>query len=91
MPSLLDKRLVLVTGKGGVGKTTVAAALGLVAARRGKRVVLCEVAEQTRLTQLVPDLTTVAVDPEQAKREWLQYQLKSRTLAGVLGGSTLKQ
>ena len=31
--SVLDKRLVFVTGKGGVGKTTVAAALGLVAAR----------------------------------------------------------
>jgi anion-transporting ArsA/GET3 family ATPase len=91
VPSLLDKRLILVTGKGGVGKTTVAAALGLLAARRGKRVVLCEVAEQTRLNQLVPDLITVSVDPEQAKREWLQYQLKSRTLAGVLGGSRLFQ
>src|SRR3954454_19974548 len=31
MASLLDKRLVYVTGKGGVGKTTVAAALGLAA------------------------------------------------------------
>ena len=91
MASLLDKRLVLVTGKGGVGKTTVAAALGLVAARHGKRTVVCEVAEQTRLAQLVPDLSSVSVDPEQAKREWLQYQLKSRTLAGVLGSSTLFQ
>jgi anion-transporting ArsA/GET3 family ATPase len=91
VPSLLDRRLILVTGKGGAGKTTVAAALGLAAARRGKRVVVCEVAEQKRLPQLVPDLTTVSVDPEEAKREWLQYQLKSRTLAGVLGGSTLFQ
>jgi anion-transporting ArsA/GET3 family ATPase len=91
VPSLLDKRLVLVTGKGGVGKTTVAAALGLAAARRGKRVVVCEVAEQNRLAQLVPELTTVFVDPERAKEEWLRYQLKSRTLAGVLGGSTLFQ
>lgn len=91
MSSLLDKRLVLVTGKGGVGKTTVAAALGLIAARRGKRVVLCEVAEQTRLTQLVPELTSVSVDPELAKREWLRYQLKSRTLAAALGGSTIFQ
>ena len=33
MPALLDRRLVVVTGKGGVGKTTVAAALGLLAAR----------------------------------------------------------
>ena len=82
---------MLVTGKGGVGKTTVAAALGLVAARRGKRVVVCEVAEQNRLAQLVPELTTVFVDPERAKEEWLRYQLKSRTLAGVLGGSALFQ
>jgi Anion-transporting ATPase len=91
VPSLLDKRLVLVTGKGGVGKTTVAAALGLAAARHGKRVVVCEVAEQQRMPQLVPELTTVSVDPEQAKHEWLRYQLKSRTLAGVLSGSGLFQ
>jgi anion-transporting ArsA/GET3 family ATPase len=91
MASILDKRLVLVTGKGGVGKTTVAAALGLAAARRGKRVVVCEVAGRDRMAELVPELTTVSVDPEQAKQEWLRYQLKSRTLAGVLGGSRLFQ
>jgi anion-transporting ArsA/GET3 family ATPase len=96
MSSLLDKRLVLVTGKGGVGKTTVAAALGLIAARRGKRVVLCEVAEQTRLSGMLEGLPheglqLVSVDPERAKQEWLRYQLKSRTLAAVLGGSGLFQ
>jgi anion-transporting ArsA/GET3 family ATPase len=103
MPSLLDKRLVLVTGKGGVGKTTVAAALGLAAARRGKRTVVCEVAEQTRLgalfgadpghaeTEIAPHLFAISVDPERAKEEWLRYQLRSRTLAGVLGGSRLFQ
>ncbi|HMJ94645.1 MAG TPA: ArsA family ATPase [Thermoleophilaceae bacterium] len=96
MSSLLDKRLVLVTGKGGVGKTTVTAALGLVAVRRGKRVVLCEVAEQTRLGGMLEplpeeDLDVVSVDPERAKREWLSYQLKSRTLAGLLTASGLFQ
>ena len=98
MPSLLDKRLVFVTGKGGVGKTTVAAALGLIAARRGKRVVLCEVAEQERLprharaTAVRAELPTIASRrPEHAKEEWLRYQLKSRTLAGVLGGSGIFQ
>jgi hypothetical protein len=103
VPSLLDKRLVLVTGKGGVGKTTVAAALGLAAARRGKRTVVCEVAEQKRIptlfssedtdgeTEIAPGLFATSVDPERAKEEWLRYQLKSRTLAGVLGGSRLFQ
>src|SRR5919197_1022612 len=52
MPGLLDKRLVLVTGKGGVGKTTVAAALGLKAARQGRRTIVCEGAEQERLAGL---------------------------------------
>ncbi|MGH3992870.1 MAG: ArsA family ATPase, partial [Pseudonocardiaceae bacterium] len=102
MPALLDKPLVVVTGKGGVGKTTVAAALGLIAARAGKRTVICEVAEQERLAglfgvdasgheerELAPDLHSVSVDPELAKEEWLRYQLKSGTLAGVLGGSSV--
>ena len=36
MPELLDKRLVIVTGKGGVGKSTVALAMGLAAAAEGR-------------------------------------------------------
>lgn len=40
---LLSRRLVVVTGKGGVGKSTVAAALGALAARAGRRTVLAEV------------------------------------------------
>src|SRR4051812_40112840 len=48
MAALLDKQLVFVTGKGGVGKSTVATALGLLAARRGKRTIIAEVAGQER-------------------------------------------
>lgn len=40
---LLQRRLVVVTGKGGVGKSTVAAALGVLAARAGLRAVVAEV------------------------------------------------
>src|SRR5262245_9722468 len=104
MTALLDKRLIVVTGKGGVGKTTVAAALGLAAARRGKRTIVCEVAEQERLPgmfgleptgyeerELAPGLHGISVAPERAKQEWLRYQLRSSTIAGVLGHSRVFQ
>src|SRR5580693_505643 len=51
-PGLLDLRLVFVTGKGGVGKTTVAAALAQLAAERGKRVLACEVDAKGDLSSL---------------------------------------
>jgi anion-transporting ArsA/GET3 family ATPase len=102
--TLLDRRLVFVTGKGGVGKTTVAAALGVAAARAGKRTLVCEVADQERLAaafgippagfsevEVEPGLSAFSVNPDDAIAEWLRYQLRSRTLAGLLGGSRIFQ
>jgi hypothetical protein len=43
MASALERKLIVVTGKGGVGKTTVSAALGLLGARRGLRTIVVEV------------------------------------------------
>ncbi|HLM10528.1 MAG TPA: ArsA family ATPase [Thermoleophilaceae bacterium] len=104
MSALMDKRLIVVTGKGGVGKTTVAAALGLLAARSGRRTVVAEVSEQERLSglfgrralghsegRLAENLHGVSIDPSRAKEEWLRYQLRSSALAGLLGGSRLFQ
>lgn len=42
MQRLLDRRLIVVTGKGGVGKTTIAGAVGLAAARRGARTLVLD-------------------------------------------------
>src|SRR3954467_9255322 len=89
MEALLRDRAVLyVTGKGGVGKTTVAAALGLAAARTGRRTIVCEVAEQDRMSRafarhgvrpeqevmLAPDLWAITIDPSKALEEWLPRQ-----------------
>lgn len=41
----LDRRIWLLTGKGGVGRTALAAACALFAARRGKRVLLTEIGD----------------------------------------------
>jgi anion-transporting ArsA/GET3 family ATPase len=46
LASLLDARLLLVTGKGGTGKTTLAAALALLGEATGRRVLCCEVDAQ---------------------------------------------
>ena len=53
-----DVRLHVVTGKGGTGKSTVAAALALALAARGKTVLLCEVEGRQGIAQLfdVPPL-----------------------------------
>ena len=42
-PDLLDRRCLFFTGKGGVGKSTMAAATALLAARTGRKVLLVEV------------------------------------------------
>jgi anion-transporting ArsA/GET3 family ATPase len=53
LDELFTRRLLVVVGKGGVGKTTVSCALALEAARRGKRVLLCEVDGVARAPQLL--------------------------------------
>lgn len=87
--ALLDRRLVVVTGKGGVGKSSVSAALAVLAARAGKRVLVCEVNAQERVAPLLgappagaairaarPGLSTVDVTPAAALREYGLMVLK---------------
>jgi anion-transporting ArsA/GET3 family ATPase len=50
---LLARRVVVVTGKGGVGKSLVSALLAVRAARAGQRVVLCETNGATRAAALL--------------------------------------
>jgi len=62
--SLLDRRIVVVTGKGGTGKTTVAAALALAAAEQGRRVLAAEVGPFEHLPALLTeDSAGAAVEP----------------------------
>ena len=49
---LLDRRFVLVTGKGGVGKSTVTALLARIAVAQGHRTLVCELNTRERIPEL---------------------------------------
>jgi anion-transporting ArsA/GET3 family ATPase len=98
--SLLHRKLLVLTGKGGVGKTTVSAALGLLAADRGLRTIVVEMGEQRRLAELFgvrsedtgaeielrQNLWSISIDPDRALLEWLQ-SLGGRVSGRVLASS----
>jgi anion-transporting ArsA/GET3 family ATPase len=100
MTSLLQRELLFVTGKGGVGKTTLAAALGLLAAGRGLRTIVVELGDQGRLpalfgltgrdpgveTLLRERMWSISIDPDRALLEWLQ-QLGGRVSGRMLASS----
>jgi anion-transporting ArsA/GET3 family ATPase len=91
---LLDRKLVFVTGKGGVGKTTVAAGLALLGAQRGKRTLVCEVDAKGNLAdfyetapsgfdprEVQPGLYAMAMDTERSLDEYLRLFLRVPVMA----------
>ena len=94
MENLLDRKLLFVTGKGGVGKTTVAAALALLASLHGKRTLVCEVDAKGNLAdffetgptrfeprEIQPRLFAMSMDTEASLKEYLALQLRIPLLA----------
>jgi anion-transporting ArsA/GET3 family ATPase len=96
-PELLDRRLLFFTGKGGVGKSTMAAATALLAANIGKRVLLIEVDAKGdipaqfehapvgfKARQVHPGVLALAMDTEASLQEYLRLNLRVPVL-GRLG------
>lgn len=87
--SLLDKRLILVVGKGGVGRSTVAASIASAAAARGRKTLLFQSSENdrygsmfggaavgSRIVSLAPNLAAVNTNPAAALEEYGLMVLK---------------
>ena len=98
--SLLDRRLLIVTGKGGVGKTTITAAIGLAAAASDRRTIAVEVGSRNQLAELFnedpatageiplyPNLTGLSIDPQHALEEYLVMTIRVRAIAERLAES----
>src|SRR5687767_4060961 len=97
MTPLSSRRFLFLTGKDGVGKTTVATALAASLASRGKHVLLAVTeAEdristmlgappvQTEITELMPNLSAVLLVSDVALREYGKMVLKSKKLVDAV-------
>jgi anion-transporting ArsA/GET3 family ATPase len=91
--SLLDRRLNIITGKGGVGKSTLSAAMALASQARGKRTLVCEVTAQEQVSRLLgarasgtdvqqvdKNIWSVHIRPEEAMREYGIMVLRFKAL-----------
>lgn len=67
---------MFVTGKGGVGKSTIASAIALLAARRDKRTLLVSMDGKTPSCPEHPNLSTAVYDTEEALREYIRIYVK---------------
>ena len=100
--AILDRRLLIISGKGGVGKTTISAALGIMAARHDLRVLVAEVEGKSALSNLLaagpltseprelrPGLFAMHISPEEALREYFEIQFHAKRIARPLVASQL--
>lgn len=98
LPELLDLRFVILSGKGGVGRTTVAAALARAAADAGKRVLIAQTHSAERLGRmfgrpgevgdqlvtLAPGIDAVNMTPQSALHEYGLMVLRSEIVYRTL-------
>lgn len=89
LKDLLGRRLLFVTGKGGTGKSTIAASIAVLAAQRGLRTLLCEMDAKGSIARSLcvetpgfspvlvrPNLSIMTMDTESSLREYLRIQLR---------------
>ena len=100
---LLDRRVLIVLGKGGVGKTALSAALGRLGAASGKRVLIMECDSRAPLAmtlgveasldpvEVAPKLSLMMLDGRHSLEEYLRLVVPGRMLLKAVFASRLYQ
>lgn len=96
-PNLLDHRVLVVVGKGGVGKSVVSGGIASMASRRGKRTVVAEMNGAETMAaffdaepvgyegaELAPLMSALSIRPADAIEEYLVRMLRFRILYDVV-------
>ncbi|MBZ0253215.1 MAG: ArsA family ATPase, partial [Candidatus Methylomirabilis sp.] len=105
MRKILNKRLYIVAGKGGVGKSTVSAALAKAVAATGKKVCIVQVdthdrmgmlfgweaLEKNKICQVAENIDALNLEGRASLEEYLLIVLRSRKLTNVIFGSSVYQ
>lgn len=100
LASFSSRRFLFVTGKGGVGKTTVSAAIGKALAAEGKRVLIamCHTKERLsallgsapigdQVTEVADNVWAVNISPEVALLEYGEMVLRVKTITNAVFGN----
>lgn len=88
-----EKRLIILSGKGGVGKTTLSLAIAMKAAAAGRRTLICEVGENEKIAPmfgrssvgyreepLAENLNAIYINPDESFNEFVRRTLKIEAL-----------
>ncbi len=99
---MFNKRLLMFTGKGGVGKSTIAAGLAVLAAQMSKRVLIVEIDTKSAMKQIfdVPylgfepieisdNIWAINIDPKEALEEYIQEHARIHKLAQLITGNKI--
>lgn len=97
LDNLFEKRLLILSGKGGVGKTTLSAVLGLAASQKNKKVLLVELNSTERIaplfglkktgyaeTKLAPLLWGINLNPSSCLEEYVLLQVRFQIVYDTL-------
>jgi len=104
LSKLLHKKLQFFTGKGGVGKSTVVAAVAMLAAKNGLRTLIVEIDTASAMKRIfqvpfvgfvamevIDDIWVINIDPQEALAEYIEQNIKIKRIAKKISENQILQ